>query len=119
MAVPPDPIIPTATADQPGQTPAGDYLAPPRIITGSSLPLSRSLPILLLCALLFFNGMLLLLLLLGASRLRGAELTVNLALSGGLLIVQIFAIFRSHKWPTPALWLALAVALAGFFIQIT
>ena len=118
MTVPPDPIMPTATADQPGQTPAGDYLAPPRIITGSSLPLSRSLPILLLCALLFFNGVFVLITL-GHISSRNAEWMVELPLSIGLFVLQFLAIFRSHKWPTPALWLALAVALAGFFIQIT
>jgi hypothetical protein len=112
MAVPPDPIMPTATADQPGQAPAGDYLAPPPMLR---LPLSRRLPILLLCATLLFNGMYLLFLL-GDSRLRGAALIVNLALSGGLLIVQFFAIFRSHKWPTFALWLAFGIALAGFYL---
>jgi hypothetical protein len=112
MAVPPDPIMPTATADQPGQTPAGDYLAPPRALR---LPLSRSLPILFLCGTLLFNGMYLFSLL-GGSRLRGAEFIANLAISCVLLIAQFFAIFRSHKWPTFALWLAFAFILAGEYL---
>jgi len=115
MTVPPDPIMPTATADQPGQTPAGDYLAPPHALR---LPDSRILPIMLLCATLLFNGMYLLILKLNSSYEK-VDWALTLLISGVLLILQFFAIFRSHKWPTLALWLALAVALAGCFIQIT
>jgi hypothetical protein len=115
MGVPPDPIMPTATADQPGQTPTGDYLAPPPMLR---MPDSRRLPIALLCALLFFNGVYMLVTL-GHISSRNSEWMIDLPISGGLFVLQFLASFKSHKWPTPALWLALAVALAGFFIQIT
>jgi hypothetical protein len=112
MKPPNDNHIPTAIADQPGQTPAGDYLAPPHAL---KLPDSRILPIMLLCATLLFNGMYLLILQLNQPYEK-VNWRLILPVSGGLLILQFFAIFRSHKWPTFALWLALAVVLAGFFI---
>jgi hypothetical protein len=90
-----DKHIPTVIADTSGEPAAGDYLSPPQLNV-SGMPLTRSIPILLLIITLFVNGL---------------EFHSFI-----ILILQIFAIFRSHKWPTPALWLALAVVLAGFFI---
>jgi hypothetical protein len=114
MPTPPDPIIPTAIADAPAEGRSGDYLAPPPAL---KLTLSRSLPILLLCGTLLFNGMALLFVLGDVwAGIRGS--LANASLSGGLLILQFFAIFRSHKWPTFALWLALGGVLAGLYILI-
>lgn len=115
MTAPTDPIIPTVAADQPGEARPGDYLAPP---PAARMPLSRSLPILLLCGTLLFNGRLLLALIEELSRPAIAS-PADTALSGGLLIVQFFAIFRSHKWPTWALWLAVGVVLAGLYLLFT
>jgi hypothetical protein len=107
MKIPHDNQIATVIDDAPAEPAAGNYLAPPRIITGSSLPLSRRLPIALLCATLLFNLMYLLTVQFNSS---------ILPVSGGLLLGQLVAIFKSQKWPPAALWLALAVVLAGFFI---
>ncbi|HYF65119.1 MAG TPA: hypothetical protein VD886_19995 [Herpetosiphonaceae bacterium] len=113
MPTPPDPIIPTATADQPGEARPGDYLAPP----AARMPLSRSLPILLLCGTLLINGRLLLYLIQELS-VPSIASPAGAALSAGLLIVQFFAIFRSHKWPTWALWLALGAVLGGLYLLV-
>jgi hypothetical protein len=112
MSKPPDTQIPTVIADAAGEPAAGDYLAPPRLIPGDSLNTARSIALLLLIGTLIFHGSFVADPLLSrAGRLGDWEFRLIAGL--GILVIQILAIFRSRRWPTFTLWLALFIVAAG------
>ncbi|HYF65120.1 MAG TPA: hypothetical protein VD886_20000 [Herpetosiphonaceae bacterium] len=109
--------IPTVTADAPAEAREGDYLAPPRVFPGDTMTTARSIALVLLVVMASMQ----------VKKPTGAifefqsvgsfSWLVKVAVSIGVLVIQLLAIFKSRTLPTWALWLALAGALAGFGIE--
>ena len=115
MKTPNDNQIPPVIADSSGEPAAGDYLAPPRLITGDSPSTGRSIALLLLIGTLIFHGSFVADPLLSpAGRLGNWQ--PRLIAGIGILVIQILAIFRSRRWPTFTLWLALFIVVVGMFL---
>jgi hypothetical protein len=107
--------IPTVIADAPGEPAHGGYLAPPQLLSGDSPTTGRSIALLLLIGTLIFHGSFVadpLLSLAGRLGDWQPRLIAGLA----ILVIQILAIFRSHRWPTFTLWLALFIVTAGIVL---
>jgi uncharacterized membrane protein len=101
-------------ADSSGEPANGDYLAPPRVITGDSLTTRRSIALLLLIGTLIFQARSMVDLLLAPAH----DGLLRLALGGGLLGLLLLAIFKSRAWPTYALWLVWAVVVSFLYLRI-
>jgi hypothetical protein len=110
-----DKHVPTAIADAPAEARSGDYLAPPQQIP-FVLTLKRSIPITLICIIISLY-VFYLVDFLDRGSAREPQWQVWLAVDIGRLIFAYLAIFRSRRWPTPALWLALAGIVGSMFIS--
>jgi hypothetical protein len=117
MKAPNDNQIPTVIADAPAEPAAGDYLAPPRLISGDSLTTRRSIALLLLIGTLIYQARSLASLLLTPAWHGGHWLT-QVGISSVLLGILLLSIFRSRRWPTYALWLAWAVIVSFLYLRI-
>lgn len=114
-----DQHVPTVIADAPDEPQPGDYLAPPRLIPGDNLSTARSIALVLLIGTAFIQGEKTMREILHLLPIGSAAWLFKVAVGVGALVLQGIAIFGSRRWPTFALWLALAAVLVGFYIPFS